>query len=376
MARLARAQVVHITSSLKMGGAEQVLMTIIEQMPQYDHTVIYVHEGPHLAALRARGIATYQLRGLLFRYDPFFLIRLFLLLRRLQPDLIHTLLWAANIAGRIVGRMLHIPVVSALHNNVDRETYIRKTLDRLTMPYADQVIAVSAGVAQSLAQRDGQVDHEQLLIINNGINPLQFAQEAHQTAVSRAELGLHEEHFIIGSVGRFVPEKNYQLLLGSFAGLYARYAHARLLLVGAGPDEQMLRDLVVQYALEDAVIFVVNKRATPYYPLFDCFALSSDQEGISLALLEAMACGVACVVTHEGTNHPVVVAGSNGLLVPAGSAVGLANALEQLLTDGELRKKLAKNGMATVQEEFCSSLMVARYADCFNRLMVHQQRHV
>src|SRR5439155_844452 len=109
---------------------------------------------------------------------------------------------------------------------------------------------------------------------------------------------------------------------------------------GQGTKEKALRALVHTLGLEEKVTFVVGQDAAGYYPLFDCFALSSAQEGISMALLEAMSYGIACVVTNSAKNHSVITTGQDGIVVPAGNSELLSSALLQVCADESLRKRL------------------------------------
>src|SRR5579859_5390998 len=101
-----RKKVVHLISSLKIGGAESLLYDLIVGLgnQDYEHHVIYFHHGPHVARLEQLGVSTYQVRGIITLYDPIFFWRLARLIKKLKPDVIHSALWAANFAGRIIAR--------------------------------------------------------------------------------------------------------------------------------------------------------------------------------------------------------------------------------------------------------------------------------
>jgi len=110
-----KIKLLHITSSLKMGGAESLLCDLIKNMDHemFEHHVIYFHDGPHSVCLKELGIPIYQIKGLISLYDPLFCTRLYKLVKKIKPDCIHTLLWVANVSGRIIARLLKIPIASA-----------------------------------------------------------------------------------------------------------------------------------------------------------------------------------------------------------------------------------------------------------------------
>lgn len=360
-----RLTLVHITSSLKRGGAEAILCNLVTHLDHtiFDHHVIYFHEGPNCLCLREKGIPIYYVRGLFFRYDFIFFIRLFRLVRRLKPNCIHTLLWAANIAGRCVGRLLGIPVISAVHNNVDQDGVFRMFFDRHTLGWADKLVAVSYGVAKSLRCRDAWLPAHKIEVIPNGID-IQCLDRYYKNPVNRGSLCLTHNHFVIGSVGRFVPIKNYGFLIEQFAVLCVRYTHIHLILIGTGPQESELRAKINKLGIRDRVTLIIDRPALPYYPLFDCFVLTSHKEGISIALLEAMACALPCVVTNAEDEHAVLQSGINGLVGPADSSEVFLDLLTRLIGDASLRLQLGAQARRTV-EQFDLSSMVRRYQKLF-----------
>ncbi|HZW61115.1 MAG TPA: glycosyltransferase [Candidatus Babeliales bacterium] len=362
--------VVHLTSSLKMGGAEAVLCDLITHLPQdkFRHTVIYFHEGPNLERLHALQIPTIQVQGLFFRYDPIFFIRLYRILKQLNPDCIHALLWAANICGRIIGRLLGIACVNVFHNNVDQDGLLRNWLDRATLLFADRLVAISSGIVQSIKDRDGVLPVKKIEVIPNGVDRTQLRIKEVQYQTNRYEFGFTEDHLIIGTVGRLVSVKRYELLLESFALVNTVMPLARLMIVGSGPQESILKNKAIALGIEQSVVFVVEQQAYGYYPLFDCFVQSSDKEGISIALLEALSFGLPCIVTNADKSHPVIQSGRNGLIVPAGNMRGLANGIMTILNDPASAQAMGNAGQQTIQQHFTLQQMVSAYEKLFRQL--------
>jgi len=185
----------------------------------------------------------------------------------------------------------------------------------------------------------------------------------------RALLGLQADHFVIGFVGRFEPEKNPLLLITAFAQLVDLYSHARLILVGYGSQEKVLRERVIRLGLTNSVVFIIAQPAAPYYGIFDCFALSSPREGLSMALLEAMGRGLPCVVTCCDQEHPIVKNGHNGIIVSSYDAVSLSRALQQLMCDPAAAQSMGCKAKKTVLERFTVECMARSYRDLFNSCM-------
>ncbi|MCL4229414.1 glycosyltransferase [Candidatus Dependentiae bacterium] len=360
-------KLVHITSSLKVGGAETLLCDLLNGLSGklFEHHVIFFHDGPIRARIESRGIKTYQVSGLVCMYDPFFWVRLWRCIRTIKPDGIHTLLWAATIAGRLVGATRGIPVVSVYHNNVDQNGAIRNSIDRFTAQLSTKIIAVSDEVADSISAHNMTIARRNVMVIRNGINCEKIESLAAHYQVKREDYGLSSEHFIIGSVGRWVSVKNYPLLLRAFALVQQHMKHARLFLVGQGPEEHTLRTLARQLGIYPSVYFVKANPAYGYYRLFDVFVQSSDKEGISMALLEAMCLQVPCVVTNRNLTHSVISHDLNGLVVPAGDVVRLSDVLLKISPDRKLRDRLADVAYTVLRRDFSDTHMLSQYQQIF-----------
>jgi glycosyltransferase involved in cell wall biosynthesis len=367
-----KIKLLHMTSSLKIGGAEAVLCDLIANLDadQFEHAVIYFHDGPHIKCLKNLGISTHQIKGCVSLYDPIFLFRLYSLVLHIKPDVIHTLLWAANVAGRIVGNQLNIPVISAHHNNVDQDGLVRSMLDRITAHMASKLIAVSPEVKQSLLTRDPALSQDKIQIITNGIDFHKLLQNNKLEEVTRKNFGLTDQHFIIGSVGRFVEVKNYTLMIEAFALLHAQYSQARLILIGIGTEEQMLRAKAKTLGISDFVIFIIGQPAYRYYSMFDCFSLTSDKEGISIALLEAMSFGLPCIITNIEKNHAVIKNEINGFLIEARNIQSLVLACTKLIESKQLGQNIGFCAKQTVEAEFNLTSMHMAYATIFKEVIM------
>lgn len=359
-----KPKLLHITSSLKMGGAERVLVDLIEALrDDYVHEVIFFHDGPHTLTLERLGIPCRKVTGLIGLYDPVFWFRLARAIKQAKPGCIHSLLWGANWASRLLGPLFRVPVVNALHNNVEGYSRMRRFLDVCTLARADSFVAVSEGVQASHQRIYPLLTIDRVTVISNGVTVRK------SVPIDRALLGLMSDHFVFGYVGRFETEKNPALLVRAFALLAVDEPQARLVLVGYGSQEQTLRDLVLQLNIPDRVVFVIGQPAASYYTLFDCFVLSSPREGLSIALLEAMENGLPCVVTCIDQRHPALVHGQNGLIVATYDEISLNKALLHLISDKKTACRMGNEARKTVLERYTVERMARSYRDVFHRCM-------
>ncbi len=201
-----------------------------------------------------------------------------------------------------------------------------------------QAIAVSDGVAASIRS---SVPVE---VVVHGTDPTLAVTGPGARIAARAELGLAAEAAVVGTVGNFTAKKDQATLLRAVAALPGGTSGTVLVLVGLGPLESELRALAAELGIADRVVFTGSRDDVPaLLPAFDVFALSSRFEGLPIALLEAMATGVAPVATRVGGIPEVITDGRDGLLVAPGDPAALAGALAKLLDDDGLRADVGTN---------------------------------
>jgi len=356
-------RLVHIISSLKIGGAENVLVSLVDRLHKngFEQHVIYFYDGPHAKRICELGVPVYQVKGVLSLYDPIFFLRLFLLLKKIKPDCLHTLLWAANFAGRLLSFVMRVPLICGLHNVSELNGRIRTMLDRFIVAIPSSYIAISDGVKKSFCQYWQNKDVPPVHVIRNGID---IGEK--NNFVTREQLGLTNDNFVIGSVGRFVSVKNYDLIIEQVALLHGKYSHVRLLLIGTGPQEGELRQRAKDLGVSNETIFITGKNAISYYPLFDCFVLASYVEDHPLVLLEAMHFGLPCIVSSNDAQHPVITSGVNGIVVTPDQS--FAQLIPTLIEEPDLVKSLGNKALSTVKKEFSIENMISNYSKLFSKL--------
>jgi glycosyltransferase involved in cell wall biosynthesis len=184
------------------------------------------------------------------------------------------------------------------------------------------------------------VPADRAVTITNGIPVERFRATPERRAAARRALGLADDALIVGCVGRLVPVKNHALLLECLPHFAARHANLDIVLVGGGELGTMLRERAASLGVADRVLFAGERpNVTDLLPAFDVFAQPSLSEGLSIALLEASATGLAIVATDVGGNREIVGDGETGLLVPSGDVDALTAALDRMLSGADLRAR-------------------------------------
>jgi len=178
----------------------------------------------------------------------------------------------------------------------------------------------------------------------NGIPVQRFRNTDARRLAARAALGIAPDAPVIGCVGRLVGLKNHRLLLEQVPALAARHPQLQVVLAGDGPLRADLAAQAQGLKIADRVhLLGARNDVADILPAFDVFALPSQTEGLSIALLEACATGLAIVATKVGGNPEIVHHGDTGLLVEVDDGPGLGAALETLLDDAALRARLGAN---------------------------------
>ena len=179
--------------------------------------------------------------------------------------------------------------------------------------------------------------------------------------------GLPEGAPVVCCVGRLIHIKGQDVLLRAFAQIDSRYSNAVLLLVGEGKLRKKLERLARSLGVESRVVFTGwRSDACALIAASDILVLPSREEPLGLTLLEGMSVGTPVIGCRTGGIVEIVESGKNGLLVESGDSDGLASAMEQLLSDRELKERLVSAGYTTVREKFDPASFVEQVADVYS----------
>lgn len=187
----------------------------------------------------------------------------------------------------------------------------------------------------------------------------------HEREQARERFAVRPDELAIVFTGRLHPDKQLPTLLAALTLLGAQRP-ARLLVTGEGPERDRLQQLASEQGIADRVSFLGRlDDQRPVLHAADVFCLPSVSEGISVALLEAMACGLAVVVSDIAANREVVGEERDGLVAPCGDEQAWQRALARLAADRELRSRLGAAARRTVEERFRKREIEGRYVDWF-----------
>lgn len=357
---------------LGVGGSESHVLELASRLDRarFDVLVCALKGEDVIAAeLRNRGVRVVTLGGR-GKLDARIFVKLWQLIRKERPDIIHAFLFWANLACRVVGRLLHVKIrLSSYHDVEVRRIWHRLIPDRLTMRWTHANVCCSEAVCRSVRAQLGGEEKKYVAI------PFGVDVEQHDGVglLKRRDLGLREEPAVIGTVCRLIePKKGLAVLLQAAARLKEQAAAPgfQLLIVGEGPAYGSLREQCERAGLTPWVVFAGLRRdVAGLLPLMDVFVLPSLYEGFGIAILEAMAASRPVVATAVGGIPEVVVHGETGLLVPPGDPVALADALHELLAHPDRARELGARGRERAREKFRIEAIVKRHEDLYAELM-------
>ncbi len=369
-----RIRVAYLIDRLQRAGAQTHLGRLVSRLDSrgFEPEVLcLLAGGPVAEEMKARGVPV-EVLGLGRLYGPRALVELVRLARRLRErriDVLHTYLVSANIYGTIAARLARVAVVTSRRDTgFSRNWRLRLVEQRLINPLVDRVVAVSTAVAE-VARREHGLPPGRLVTIENGVDVEVWKPEGQPRAEARRELGLCEDELAVGVIGHLSPVKGHADLLRAAALVSAKMPRVRFVLVGDGPLRVPLEALATSLGLGGRVLFAGTRAdMARVLSALDVVAVPSHSEGMSNALLEAMAMALPVVATEVGGNSNVVFDGVTGRLVPPRDPPALARVLIELVADPAARQSLGRAARRHVADNLSLSGMVRRYEELYRGL--------
>ncbi|MFD7706525.1 glycosyltransferase [Streptomyces sp. NPDC059785] len=333
----------HIITGLGTGGAEQQLRLLLRHLPVDCDVVTLTDPGAVADGLAADGVRVVHL-GMTGNRDLSVLPRLVRFIRAGGYDLVHTHLYRACLYGRIAARLAGVrAVVATEHSLGDSQMEGRALTAGVRALYlagerlGSTTVAVSPTVAERL--RRWGVPGPRIEIVPNGIDVARFRFDPVLRARTRRRLGLPEDAYVVGGVGRLVPGKRFDVLVRALAGLPG---DSWLLLVGGGPEESRLRRAAQRAGVADRVLFT-GERPTAGLPgadlpsltaAMDALASPSAEEAFGLAVVEALAAGLPVLYVSCPAVEDLPPEAAPGAHRVQGGAESFARALARVRAGG------------------------------------------
>jgi glycosyltransferase involved in cell wall biosynthesis len=289
--------------------------------------------------------------------------------RRERVDIWHGHDYKSNALGLLLKRFHPMKLVTTVHGWVHHtaRTPMYYRVDKFCLPRYEKVICVSDDLYDA-CRRIG-VPARRCELIENAIDLDDYSRSLAPDQ-AKAKLGLPLTGFLVGAVGRLEPEKGFDILVRAMAELVRRDEDISLLIVGEGGDRPRLEALAAELGVGPRLRLVGwQSDVRDYFQAMDLFALSSFREGLPNVLLEAMALQVPSVATRINGVPKLVQDGRNGLLVPPGDPTSLANALQALIANADLRHVFRHAGRKTVETRHSFPVRMRKLKEIYDAVL-------
>ena len=277
------------------------------------------------------------------------------IVKKINPDIVYAHSTKAGALVRIALIGIHIPVIYNPHGwafNIvqsKKKEMAYRLIEKVQIPFTKKIVCISEAEMQSAMQKH-ICSEDKIKIITNGVD---FDLLDKVQPVTRRDLGIPEDAFVVGQIGRLSEQKSPDVFVQMAEKIKKTIPNSFSVMVGNGKLEGKVRQLIKAKGLEDSFLitgWVDNP--TGYLNCFDVATLLSRWEGFGLALVEYMYCGVPLVSTKVDAIPYVVDDGVDGLLVEPDKPNEAAQAVIRIYDDSDLADKLVNNGLIIAKEKY------------------------
>ncbi len=375
-------KICHISGTTLPGGGPEHIYQLLKRLNWNEWEVIICtfNDGSYWDKFNSLKVSTYNLP--LRQLSLYTAFKLFAILRKAKPDLIHTHGRGPGLYGRIIGKVLNIPVVHTFHGfHYEDLSPLMQWLLLATESFLALLTAQHIFVSASEKNRAGVVkflDEENSTTIHNGVDH----EYIHDLSVIRKtvfkSIGCEdwENNKILGSISRLSPEKGVLNLLSAFASTVKKIPGLRLIIIGGFPEEH--RDyylktigLIEKENLSEHVrILGYRQDALDILKCMDFFISPSLSEGLPISILEAFAAEIPTIATEITGNKDVVRNSVFGVLAEPDSVESLSQAIEKMVQlEHRDRDILKRNAYNRVKNHFSIEEMVGKTVLLYNQVL-------
>jgi len=288
-----------------------------------------------------------------FNFDPMVFLQVISEARKNKFNIIQTHGYKADILGLAAKKILQICWISFAHGFTSENFRVKMyhRLDRSILGKADKIVAVSESIKDTLTQDN--LGSEKITVIHNAVDLNDYSIDKPFEDV-REKFGLSPNKPLIGVIGRFSHEKGQFVFLKALKIALEDSKNFQAVLIGEGPDQQLLNDYIKNNNL-DATVKLIEYQSdiVSWYKALDLLVLPSLSEGLPNVILEAMLFNVPVIATDVGAISSIID-GTNGIIVPPGHPGRLAEQIKDLLSNPKKRKLLALKASQMLYPEFSS----------------------
>ncbi len=372
-----RITVLFPVTDLATDGAQRQLLELVKGLDKnrFRPVVLTLHPGGPLERdfkeVPDTEVISLDRKG---KYDPICLFKVLAILRRKKVDVVQPFLTPATLFGLLPALLCRTPVKIVTeragpgNRNAGLGYRLYLKVEDFLSRFADCAVPNSQAGREYLIHRG--IKPSRIKVIYNGLNLDRLTTDEEGVEQVRQRLDLPPDGKVVGMMARLFPVKNHAIFLQAAALINQVIPDTRFALLGDGPLRSHLEDMSRELGLASRVTFFGEQRdVVSYLSAFDIAALTSETEGCSNALLEAMALGKPVVATNVGGNRELVRHGETGFLVPRGNPEALAEAIIALLQDPEAALAMGQRAKERVVTQFGLERMVHEYQSLYEETL-------
>jgi glycosyltransferase involved in cell wall biosynthesis len=355
-------RIAYVVKSMVVGGSQTHLTQVLRLLDRdrFD-PVLYclTGEGVLLETVRGLGVRVQAPAARLSFKGAALVTRMVALARALRQEraaVVHNYLLRANLVGCVAGRLARLPVVLSSKRGCHERRGFELVSAKVANALSHRVMVNAEAVREFVHANEG-CPMDKMTVIPSGVDSDRFRPLA--GAGFKARLGLPEDGPLIGIVTRMRVRKGVEEFIRAFGRVRQSHPDAHAGIVGEVDLDDELQALVRALGLEQHLSLLGRRSDMPeVYSAFDVFVLSSHDEGMSNAILEAMAMEKPVVATDVGGSGEVVRHGQSGLLVPPKDPEALAGAISEVLAQPARAREMGRLGRRIVEDSFSAHAMV------------------
>jgi len=358
-------EIAFVNSSLLLGGAERLRYNVLKELVDQNvpcRVCLFRGDGELVPAVKALGVPVEVLEVSGKLYSLRTTLRLAAWLRKTKPSIVHGGQFLTNLHTTVAAKLAGVgPVIIEEHGHNRWKRWYHRLIDRHVCSHADGVVCCSASVRQ-VAQSIMRLPDERFHVLRNCIDLSEVGDRSDARSRVRASFGVAADETLIGTVGTLRPEKGHTVLIQAWRQLCEQRPDFRgkLVVVGDGPMREQLHHQSKD--LHGIVWAGSRSDVGEVLAAMDVFVFPSVDEGLGIALLEAMATGLPSVVSNEGGIPEIVTDGKTGIVVEAGDSDALCEGLARVFDRIDLRQSLGAAAKTVVirghtPAVYCQSLL-------------------
>jgi glycosyltransferase involved in cell wall biosynthesis len=369
-----------LTASLSVTGTHRILLDLLEGLDKQKFQILVAYKpdfpgsgNDMVPKIKEMGFKICPLRGRhIFSWDG--LSDLYHIISNNRVDIVHC--WdSLSIAARFIGKINGAKIIDSVGNPpMMPESWKNRLAKKVSSIFLDGVIFQSNGSWEAYRKHGANVVRRRKeRVIYNCINVRNLPKYGpYEKDQIRKKYDLNKSDILLCSLGMYNIQKSQEYLIQAMPGILEQHDNVKLLLVGWGERENILRNHILSLGLKEHVILTGKKERREVFEILsvtDVYVSSSLWEGLPIAVLEAMAFGIPVVTTDVIGNREAVSHNASGLLVPTQNPLDLGQAILSLIGNPELKKSMKEAGRKRVESLFAPERFISAHEDFYREIL-------